>query len=240
MSRKELEQTLEFMRPIEQAKNAEAVCASVLRAVSQFGVQHILAGIIPLPRSSRAQQEGNVMLHDWPQEWSDRYFSRGYLFVDPAIRRVVSDIRPFRWSELDPLYRDDPAATQVMMEAGDFRLKDGFTVPMITLEGSVAGFSMAGEQLDLSSEHRGMLQLLATYALGRTLLLEEAPTQPLTPREHDVLRWAAEGKTDWEIGMILNISSHTADKMLRLVRGKLGASTRAHAVAKAIRLGIIS
>jgi len=54
-----------------------------------------------------------------------------------------------------------------------------------------------------------------------------------------VLRWAAEGKTDWEIGVILHVSEHTADKMLRLVRGKLAASTRAHAVAKAIRLGII-
>lgn len=239
MSRRELERTLEFVRSIEQARSVEAVCAGLLKTVSQFGVQHILAGTIPMPRSNRGQQEANVLLHEWPQEWWERYLSRGYLFVDPAISRVVSDSRPFRWSELDPLCHDNPAARRVMMEAADFRLKDGFTVPMITLEGSVAGFSLAGEQLDLSPEHCGTLQLLATYALGRTLLLEEAPTQPLTPREHDVLQWAAEGKTDWEIGMILNISSHTADKMLRLVRRKLEASTRAHAVAKAIRLGII-
>jgi LuxR family quorum sensing-dependent transcriptional regulator len=49
----------------------------------------------------------------------------------------------------------------------------------------------------------------------------------------------AEGKSDWEIGMILSISEHTADKMMRAVRLKLAATTRTHAVAKAIRLGII-
>lgn len=180
-----------------------------------------------------------MLLHEWPVEWWERYFSNGYLFVDPAIRHVVNDASPFLWSDLDPMCRDDPAATRVMREASEFRLKNGFTVSLMTLDGTIAGFSMAGEKLDLAPEHYGMLQLLVTYALGRTLILEAPPSAPLTPREQDVLRWAAEGKTDWEIGVILHVSEHTADKMLRLVRGKLAASTRAHAVAKAIRLGII-
>lgn len=202
-------------------------------------MQHILAGTIPTPRSTRKQQEANVLLQDWPREWWDRYFSKGYLFVDPAITHVLNDTRPFLWSDLDPLCRDNPAATRVMREASEFRLKNGFTVSLMTLDGISAGFSFAGEKLDLPAEHHGILQLLATYTLGRTLIIEEPPQVPLSVRERDVLRWAAEGKTDWEIGMILNISKHTADKMLRSVRTKLIASNRTHAIAKAIRFGII-
>ena len=239
MSRRNLERTLEFVRSVENAKTPAEVCASLLTTVSQFGLRHILAGTIPTPGSNRAQQEAHVLLHDWPLEWWDRYFSHGYLFVDPAIKHVLNDTRPFLWSDLDPLCRDDPAASRVMHEASEFRLKKGFTVSLMTLDRTVAGFSFAGERLELAPEHQGMLQILATFALGRTLIVDEAPPAPLTVREQDVLRWVAEGKTDWEIGMILNISEHTADKMLRLVREKLGASTRAHAVARALRLGII-
>jgi len=54
-----------------------------------------------------------------------------------------------------------------------------------------------------------------------------------------VLQWAAEGKTDWEIGMILGLSEHTADKFIRLACRKLYAANRTHAVAQAIRLGLI-
>lgn len=239
MSRRDLDRTLEFVRSLEHAKSADAICAAMLKTVSRFGIRHILAGTIPTPRSTRKQQEAHVLLHDWPQAWWDRYFSNGYLFVDPAIKHVLNDTRPFLWSELDPLCHDDPAAARVMNEASEFQLKQGFTVSLMTLDDTSAGFSFAGEKFDLAPEHHGMLQLLATYALGRTLIVEEPLQVPLTPRERDVLRWAAEGKTDWEIGIILHISEHTSDKMLRLVRQKLTASNRAHAIAKAIRFGII-
>jgi LuxR family transcriptional regulator, quorum-sensing system regulator BjaR1 len=234
-----LEKTLEFIRSLEEAKSPDAVCAQLLKTVSRFGLQHILAGTIPRPHATQKQQEANVLMHDWPQEWWDRYFSRGYLFVDPAIKRVLNDTRPFLWSDLNPMCRDNPAATRVMMEASEFRLRNGFTISLMTLDGTTAGFSFAGEKLDLPPESHGMLQLLATYALGRTLILEEPPVVQLTPRERDVLRWAAEGKTDWEIGTILHVSEHTTDKMLRSVRNKLLASNRGHAIAKAIRYGII-
>jgi LuxR family quorum sensing-dependent transcriptional regulator len=240
MSRKDLDQTLEFIHQIDRAHNAAQVCTSLLATVKPFGVTHVLAGTIPVSGSNKRQQESNVLLHEWPQEWSERYFSSGYLFVDPTIRRVVSNTRPFLWSDLKPVYEDDPAAARVMNEACDFRLNSGFTVPLVTLEGEAAGFSFAGERFEASPDQRGVLQLLATYAIGRALALDDPPAVALTKREYEVLQWAAEGKSEWEIGTILGISEHTADKIFRLARAKLGASNRTHAVAKAIRFGLIS
>jgi LuxR family quorum sensing-dependent transcriptional regulator len=54
------------------------------------------------------------------------------------------------------------------------------------------------------------------------------------------LQWAAEGKGDWEIGEVMNISEHGADKHMRSVRVKLGAINRTQAVAEAIRRGLIA
>ncbi|MBA3727555.1 MAG: helix-turn-helix transcriptional regulator, partial [Armatimonadetes bacterium] len=62
----------------------------------------------------------------------------------------------------------------------------------------------------------------------------------LTAREREALQWAAEGKGDWEIGEVMNISEHGADKPMRSIRVKLGAINRTQAVAEAIRRGLIA
>jgi LuxR family transcriptional regulator, quorum-sensing system regulator BjaR1 len=119
-----------------------------------------------------------------------------------------------------------------MNEAAEFGLKSGITVPLVTFDG-VAGFSLSGERMDLPPDGRGLVALLATYAVARTLRLRDVGSSHinLSVRERDALQWAAEGKTEWEIGMILGVSEHTAEKFLRTARAKLGATNRTHAVA---------
>ncbi|MFC6050645.1 response regulator transcription factor, partial [Methylobacterium hispanicum] len=62
----------------------------------------------------------------------------------------------------------------------------------------------------------------------------------LTPREREALQWAAAGKSEWEIGTLMAISEHGAEKHLRSVHRKLGAGSRTHAVAEALRRGLIT
>jgi LuxR family quorum sensing-dependent transcriptional regulator len=57
----------------------------------------------------------------------------------------------------------------------------------------------------------------------------------LTAREREVLTWVAHGKSASEIAAILKIAKRTVDEHVRTARGKLNASSRAHAVAIAIR-----
>ena len=54
----------------------------------------------------------------------------------------------------------------------------------------------------------------------------------LTPRERDCLAWVAEGKSDWEISVILGVSQATAGFHVDNARRKLGAVNRAQAIAK--------
>lgn len=89
------------------------------------------------------------------------------------------------------------------------------------------------------------LQLLAAYAQGAALrLLLTAPEKSskdvrLTPREVEVLRWAMEGKSTWDISRILNVSEFTVNYHVRNANLKLGASTRTQAVARALAAGLL-
>lgn len=61
----------------------------------------------------------------------------------------------------------------------------------------------------------------------------------LTPREREILQMIADGYTDREIARRLGLSPATARTHARNLIGKLGAHTRAQAVAIAIRSGEI-
>jgi len=233
------ESTKEYIREINRAPDASAICGIVLNRTKQFGFERLLAGTMPNPGTSPLQQKSHVLLEQWPLEWVQRYFSRGYLFDDPTIKRVRSAHRPFFWSDLHET-RQDGAAARVMNEATDFGLKSGLTVSVGTLDGDMAGFSLAGERVEVPPDLVGMIALLATYGIGRSIMLLEGkadkPVQ-LTAREREVLLWTAEGKTDWEIGEILSISQKTSEKHVHNVMTKLNATNRLHAVAKALREG---
>ncbi len=62
----------------------------------------------------------------------------------------------------------------------------------------------------------------------------------ITRRETEALAWTAEGKSIADIATLMRISSETVKAHLDSARFKLGALNRVHAVAKAIRHGIIS
>ena len=57
--------------------------------------------------------------------------------------------------------------------------------------------------------------------------------------EREVLRRVAEGHTDKEIGAALRTSRRTVTTQVSGVMAKLGVRSRAHAVAVAIRRGLI-
>jgi DNA-binding NarL/FixJ family response regulator len=82
--------------------------------------------------------------------------------------------------------------------------------------------------------------------LARKLLLPAAPdstaaslVEPLTPRENQVLQLLAEGLTNRAIAQRLGISEHTVKFHVNAILGKLSAQSRADAVMRGTRLGLI-
>lgn len=83
------------------------------------------------------------------------------------------------------------------------------------------------------------LRLIASHAEAAGRPRNATTPTALTRREVQCLRWAAAGKTDGEIGIILSLSISTVRFHLRNAGAKLGATGRAQAIQVAAGLGFV-
>lgn len=239
-----LDQTFNLLTQVRETRTLGEVSTLILGHIGRFGATGLLAGVIPRPGAMRREQMSHVLLDAWPREWSLRYFSQGYLNRDPTIGLVRRSSGPFIWSEIGERCELSASAHRVMQEAGEFRLKDGLTLTFASVERLPIGFSIAGERLELGPSERQAMELVAACALAQAVQIGESSITRqvvnLSPRQYDVLRWAAEGLTVDQIADRLGISVHTTDTHLRAVREKLGATSTVGAVAEAFRIGLIT
>ncbi|ACE83908.1 response regulator transcription factor [Cellvibrio japonicus] len=106
----------------------------------------------------------------------------------------------------------------------------------------------SGRQLPLNLNSQGLgIEMLNLVDKREYLLRLHQRAQPedetqslrqqfaVTGREADVLRWIANGKTNREIGQILDMSPRTVNKHLEQIFKKLGVENRTSAAAAAIK-----
>lgn len=81
----------------------------------------------------------------------------------------------------------------------------------------------------------------ATEAIVREWMSDDtlAPSEPLTPREQEVLKLIAEAHTNREIGEVLHLSEKTVESHRANILRKLGMRDRVQLVRYAIRRGLV-
>lgn len=113
--------------------------------------------------------------------------------------------------------------------------------------GVVSFTCMDQRRTDLEAEYNQFwphLQLYSTFFISEYVKLRPVKRSiphncTLTKREVDCLRWAALGKTDAEIAIILSRSTSTVRFHLYNATVKLNASNRSQAIFKASQLGFL-
>jgi DNA-binding CsgD family transcriptional regulator len=182
---------------------------------------------------------------NFPSDWKEHYFERKYHQIDPVVTLTPCIPRPFLWSWLQqqPSLREEQWL--IFEEARTAGLNNGISVPLHGAWGRVAVLSFASRAADSEPEAKvGRLNALAAQFhiaftdMSQSARLLDIPVQ-LSAREKDCLLWTAQGKSSWDIGMILNISGNTVNYHLKNAMRKLGTTSRTVAVVKAIRLNVI-
>jgi DNA-binding NarL/FixJ family response regulator len=85
----------------------------------------------------------------------------------------------------------------------------------------------------------GAMGAIVRDYLDRLARGERVPETVLTPREDEVLKLVAEGRSTKEIARILSISVKTVEKHRGNILARLGMSDRTHLTRYAIRAGLI-
>jgi LuxR family quorum sensing-dependent transcriptional regulator len=237
-----LSQTVHFIEAVEQARTAAEIEDCLLRLAAGFGLTSLFAGIVPTRPAPLAELRSRILFQRFPAQWLDRYSRKGYVFRDPIIQHLFHERAPFTWQEG---YKRCPQRRNVSLirgEAAEFGLRDGYVVPISTSDGEIVSLSFGGPETLPVSADLSVLNFAASYALGRHLhriATWQRVSSNLTAREWDCLLWAGEGKTNWEISAILGISRSTVTKHIMAAREKLGAVSKAHAIATAIRTKLL-
>jgi DNA-binding NarL/FixJ family response regulator len=84
------------------------------------------------------------------------------------------------------------------------------------------------------------VRLLRHFATANATAPADTATEPLTERERDVVRAAARGLTNTEIGTELYLSLSTVKTHLAAVQAKIGARNRVEVAAWAWRTGLMA
>lgn len=184
---------------------------------------------------------GAVMIVNYPQTWLERFSSQGYAARDPVFLAARRQALPFQWSDWRFRGGLDDDQIEILNEAADAGLADGFTVPIHAPDALPASCSLAmgPDGVDPLSVRDAHWYAVYAHESARRLSVKAPPLKRprLGRRERQCLELIARGKTDFEISVILGMSEHTVHNTVRRTMRKYGVATRVQAFVRALRDG---
>jgi len=237
-----------------KADTADAA-AALQREVRSFGLRamlwHDLATMEPMVDADG--QELNSSILGWGDEELAPFCDIDQAIRSPLLRACRVESQPF-WINCRGIRTqwENPYLNALELEDFEQRtaLKSAIVVPVHMPFGQIAAAiftSVDPSRTDLSREFVRFGDILAR--LGRRFMAgyvrvsrnpRYLPTENvLTVRQIECLRWAALGKTDYEIGIILGCSHAGVRYHMSRACERLGAINRAQSVFRACQLGYL-
>lgn len=223
-------------------KNEHQLFESTLKRIEECGFEYFLFRSIP--------RFGNIATHsktitNYPKEFIARYESNHYVQRNPIIIHCQLSIAPLIWGE--EVFHDTP---ELWEGTRAFGLNHGWSQSVHDNKGVVSILSLARSKtpvtaFEFSEKAAHVLWLcnqLHTSMTARYLPRQDEPppqAMRLSARESEVLKWTAEGKTAFDIGMILSLTTRTVNFHISSAIRKMGASNKTSAVVIATKSGLL-
>jgi len=184
--------------------------------------------------------------HSFPADWVSDYFSNNFYLYDPVAQASLKSKSHYTWKSV---FKNDIELAQskdFVSMAKDHDLHDGvaFTASSPRSSNKSSLLSLETKGIPVSDIYVSIVDYVYPHIHEMLISLDDVAQIPqnipkFTLREKETLKWAYEGKTAWEIGVILSISERTVKFHLKNIYQKLNVTNRSQAVAKAIRYGLV-
>lgn len=232
----DLSQVLNAQRRFAAALTLEQLKLAFGEESQRLGFDHFIYALRVPTNFTNAQV---ITLDGFPEGWVKRYFEAAYYECDPVIAWCLKSVVPVRWSDL--VLEPGSRAQCMMVEAADFGMRDGVTMPVHSPQGELGILSLsldAPPQRAQATTARALpyVQMLANHlhqAVRSLNGLQQDGGPRLTERERECLAWAADGKTSNEIAQLLGLREPTVNFHMSNAMKKLNAVSRQHGIGKA-------
>ncbi len=227
-------------------------CVSCESEEAFRGLFHKLQGLLPFEHACavlgrRDPECGIVVEHFVNVSCLDQFMqeckANDYLHRSALSQEHFRSYRLKFWSDARRSLEQPRALVSLALDLG---MENGYTAGLPPLpsvpHGSMFCMSVPGGRRDRRTET--LLELVAPHLHFALCRLFDGRRRSnggvvLSPREKDILRLMMQGKSSWDMSVIIGISESTVNYHVYHAMQKLEAINRPQAVAAAVRLGLI-
>jgi DNA-binding CsgD family transcriptional regulator len=247
LSKSDLNLTLDIIHKSVTCKTDEHFEELICRTNRLIEFTHIRSLLGDSNEYNDKKMAALKMITSFPEEWEKRYNENDYFLYDNIAATAYSSSGLIYWADYTEIKnagkKRNEKSREIMAEAASVGLKEGWLFSMKGRRSSErAILSLAGEKSENCHRSRKILEYVSPHlclAVKRIILEKDKSLPRLTSREIEVLSWTADGKTAWEISVILNISRRTVEFHMGNILHKLDAANSQNAIAIALSNGLI-
>jgi DNA-binding CsgD family transcriptional regulator len=214
-------------------------------------IQELLSSDYAIAALGRLDGSKSVVIADgvnisFPEGWCDEYISKNYVRSDPVVKENFMNYRLQWWSDTKkriPCKGEQKKIAELCM---DFNMHEGYTVGSNPLSPGKNGsmFCYSGRSMKNDNRTETIIECITPHlhlALSNVYGKKRSNTKKvvLSLREKEVLNWLKQGKSSWDMSVILGISERTINYHVYNIMQKLDVVNRPQALAAAARLGLI-
>jgi len=220
------------------AESSEAASSAFYEAMTGLGASYLQTRlyrrpITPLTSASHFKA-GGVITRIAPEAWpGSPAFNYICFDCNPLLSAIRVGLTRYRFSDFAP--RDEPRFETYWDALSEAKIADALCATSYGPGRAIASLHLGFERRDFGPDEALSIHMAGLLLTERLMALAEPATLDevrLTERERDSLAWVAEGKSDWEIAVILGLAESTVRFHVDNGRRKLGAVNRAQAVAR--------
>ena len=237
-------QDLDTIIAIETAADPRQATVIAAERLASIGLRQFYTGQIWCDANGRIRMITPQHLDHAPLGWLLHYRDRGYRPFDPLVREAATGNRPFFWNDvLSPAQARIGATRRILGDAREFRIGNGFVMPIYRPDGSVHALSAMAETIDSADPAtRAVAKSVSVALLHRLHELglpeAEAPLR-LEPRERDLLLYVLEGRSARTAAMTRREADAQDHRALARICARFGTSEPLEAALRARRAGAL-
>lgn len=230
---------------LTNARSVEELWDVHTRQMATYGFDRVMYGFTRYRTSSGlGDPQDWVLLSTQSPDYMKVFFDEGLYYHAPMLRWALANNGACSWRWMMDMNRVDnltPSELRVMEFNKSMDVIAGYTISFRSIsersKGAIALTAKPGMNQDAVEEiwakHGEAIIVMNNVMHLKLLTLPYSGERHLTKRQREVLQWVGDGKTTQDIALLLELTSATVEKHLRLAREALDVETTAQAVLKA-------